>query len=65
MPVPLRSPRYRRCPQCQMVRLASEFGRVPAGPAAAPGALWRLSCPACGLVGRLLGSQQYLREKSR
>jgi hypothetical protein len=53
---PLRSLRYRQCPECQAVRPASEFKRAT-GPTSAPGQLQRRACPACGHVAPLMDFQ--------
>jgi hypothetical protein len=54
MPRPLRSLRYRQCPECQVVlRPASDF-RGATGPANAPGQLQNRRCPECGHVAPLL-----------
>ena len=48
--------RYRRCPQCQTVRQASDFRRAggPTGtPTFAPRAQRRQQCPSCDFVGLL------------
>jgi hypothetical protein len=48
-----RSLRYRRCPQCQVVRPASQFRRAT-GPTSVPGQLQRRRCPQCDHVGPLM-----------
>jgi hypothetical protein len=49
---PLPSLRYRRCPQCQEARPASEFWRVT-GPTFAARATRRRRCPRCDFIGPL------------
>jgi ssDNA-binding Zn-finger/Zn-ribbon topoisomerase 1 len=52
--MPSRHPlRYRRCPNCQEVRQASEFRRAT-GPTSVVGQLQRRRCPACGHVAPLM-----------
>jgi hypothetical protein len=48
--------RYRRCPECGVVRAASEFrrvGGVAGGPAFGPSERQRRRCPQCDFVGPL------------
>ena len=53
-PHPRRSIRYRRCPNCQTVRQASDFRRAT-GPTNLAGQLQRRRCPGCGFTGPLMG----------
>jgi hypothetical protein len=51
---PLRSLRYRRCPDCKVVLRASEFPRAT-GPTFAIAGQQRRQCPQCGHVAPLMG----------
>ena len=44
---------YRRCPECQAVRQASEFRRAT-GPTFAIAGQQRRKCPECGHIGALM-----------
>jgi hypothetical protein len=50
---PLRSLRYRQCPDCKAILRASEFSRV-GGPANAIAGQQQRRCPQCGFVGMLM-----------
>ena len=56
MPHPLRSLRYRRCPQCQTVLRASEFPRATT-PTTSSAQLQNRRCPECGHTGPLMSFQ--------
>jgi hypothetical protein len=54
---------YRCCPNCQVVRPASEFRHATA-PTFAPAQLQRRRCPQCGHIGLLMSFKAVERPDS-